>query len=187
MANIIYGTQAFDMVFKYPIPEHLRKVPEAPPVLGANPTLSDIEIDSTSSAARARKEERLEQQRQLEEQQKRQQELEAARARDVEAAASAPKDPKVVNEEKMERYRIRFKKALLKEGLMIEEEPSIEGEDMFMKVYTPFWRLCVEAQRLRYKIELSVSKQDRNQSGLVILETVLEISIFSTRFLLSTS
>ncbi|KAF9940556.1 Anoctamin-7 [Mortierella alpina] len=155
MANIIYETQAFDMVFKYPIPEHLRKVPDAPPVLGANPTLSDIEIDSTSSAARARKEERLEQQRQLEEQQKRQQELEAARTRDVEAAASAPKDPKIVNEEKLERYRIKFKKALLKEGLMIEEEPSIEGEDMFMKVYTPFWRLCVEAQRLRYKIELS--------------------------------
>ncbi|KAF9286284.1 Anoctamin-7 [Mortierella alpina] len=155
MANIIYETQAFDMVFKYPIPEHLRKVPDAPPVLGSNPALSDIEIDSTSSAARARKEERLEQQRQLEEQLKRQQEQEAARARDVEAAAAEPKDPKVLNEEKLERYRIKFKKALLKEGLMIEEEPSIEGEDMFMKVYTPFWRLCVEAQRLRYKIELS--------------------------------
>lgn len=186
MANIIYETQAFDMVFKYPIPEHLRKVPDAPPVLGSNPALSDIEIDSTSSAARARKEERLEQQRQLEEHLKRQQELEAARARDVEAAAE-PKDPKVLNEEKLERYRIKFKKALLKEGLMIEEEPSIEGEDMFMKVYTPFWRLCVEAQRLRYKIELSVSEQDRNQAAALFLKRVWKFLYFPDTVLLSFS
>ncbi|KAF9179817.1 Anoctamin-7 [Haplosporangium sp. Z 767] len=170
MANIIYETQAFDMVLKYPIAEHLRKVPEEPPVLGRGPTLSDIEINSTTSSALARKEEKLERQRQLDEQYQQQQQqpevhllqqqLDSAQAgninKDIEAGAAAgPKDPKVEKEEKLERYRIRFKKALLKEGLIIEEEPGIDGEEMFVKLYAPFWRLCIEAQRLRYKVELS--------------------------------
>ncbi|KAG0253841.1 Anoctamin-7 [Mortierella polycephala] len=170
LTNIIYETQAFDMVLKYPIAEHLRKVPEEPPVLGLGPTLSDIEINSTTSSALARKEEKLEKQRQLDEQHQQQQQqpeihllqqqLDSVQPgdidRDVEAGTAAnPKDPKVEKEQKMERYRIRFKKALLKEGLIIEEEPSIDGEHMFVKMYAPFWRLCIEAQRLRYKVELS--------------------------------
>ncbi|KAF9409128.1 Anoctamin-7 [Podila epigama] len=163
MANIIYQTQAFDMIFKFTIAEHLRKVPDEPPVLGLAPNISDIEIDSQSSAAIARKEERLERQRQAEEQLRQQQaEVAAAKAAlaqkegttvaDLERAAM---DPKVLKEEKLDRIRYRFRKALLKESLIVEEEPNIEGEEMFMKVYTPFWRLCVEAQRLRYKMELS--------------------------------
>ncbi|KAF9578948.1 Anoctamin-7, partial [Lunasporangiospora selenospora] len=156
MANIIYGTQAFDMIFKYPIPEHLRKpiVPEDPPVLGVQSKLSDIEINSTSSSAQARKQDRLEKQQQMlqDEEKEQQRQLEEQARRDIEAG---PKDPKVENEERLERYRQRFKKALLREGLLIEEEPSIEGEEMYMKIYSPFWRLCIEAQRLRYKVELA--------------------------------
>ncbi|KAG0348045.1 Anoctamin-7 [Podila humilis] len=157
LANIVYQTQAFDMVFKYPIPEHLRKVADEPPVLGLGPNISDIEIDSQSSAAIARKEER----RQAEEQ-VRQQKLaeEAARAAAMSKEGvidleKVPLDPKVIKDEKLEKLRYRFKKALLKESLIIEEEPNIEGEEMYIKVYTPFWRLCIEAQRLRYKMELS--------------------------------
>ncbi|KAG0304311.1 Anoctamin-7 [Dissophora globulifera] len=170
LANIIYGTQAFDMIFKYPIPEHLRKVPEDPPVLGAGPTLSDIEIDSTSSEARARKEERSEKKRQLQEEQKEQQMLEqlqsqnpAATDKDAEAAI---KDPKVEREEKLEHHRMRFRKALLRESLVIEEEPSIEGDEMYMKVYAPFWRLCIEAQRLRYKMELTHFNEDKEKAAI---------------------
>ncbi|KAG0203782.1 hypothetical protein BGX28_004062 [Mortierella sp. GBA30] len=181
LANIIYETQAFDMVFKHPIPEYLRKIPDAPPTLDANPSLSDIEIDSTSSAALARKEARLEKQRQFEEEQKRQRELDSAQAKDIEAAAvtTTPRDFK---EEWQERRRIRFKKALLQEGLIIEEEPSIEGEDMFMKVYTPFWRLCIEAQRLRYKIELTSVKTDEEKASADAATNKAESQGFLTRY-----
>jgi len=165
MANIIYETQAFDMIFKYPIAEHLRnKIPDEPPVIGLAPGISDIEISSTSSAAMARKEAKLEQLRLAEEEKKKQQEqanllssLEAGRdSKDLEALA---KDPKVDKEDRLQRYRHRFKKAMLKEGLVIEEDPNIDGDEMFLKIYTPFWRLCIEAQRLRYKVELTVREK----------------------------
>lgn len=154
LANIIYRTQAFDMILKYPIPEHLRKLPETPPVIGLQPTVSDIEIDSTSSAARARKEEK---QSQLQEAQKQSAAAQALSNNDNKDVEAAEKDPKVEKEEKLERCRMRFRKAVLRENLLIEEEPNIDGEDMYMKLYTPFWRLCIEAQRLRYKVELTVS------------------------------
>ncbi|KAF9315075.1 Anoctamin-7 [Podila horticola] len=155
LANIVYHTQAFDMVFKYTIPEHLRKVSDEPPVLGLGPNISDIEIDSQSSAAIARKEERLERQRQEEHLRAAEAAAEAARKEGIIDMEKVPLDPKIIREEKLEKLRYRFKKALLKESLIIEEEPNIEGEEMYVKVYTPFWRLCIEAQRLRYKMELS--------------------------------
>lgn len=145
------------MVFKYTIPEHLRKVSDEPPILGLGPNISDIEIDSQSSAAIARKEERLERQRQEEHLRAAEAAAEAARKEGIIDMEKVPLDPKIIREEKLEKLRYRFKKALLKESLIIEEEPNIEGEEMYVKVYTPFWRLCIEAQRLRYKMELSVS------------------------------
>ncbi|GJJ72031.1 hypothetical protein EMPS_04388 [Entomortierella parvispora] len=170
MANIIYETQAFDMIFKYPIPEHLRtKISDEPPVIGLAPGISDIEISSTSSAAMARREAKAEQLRLAEEKTKKQREqaillssLEAGGDRkDLEALA---KDPKVEKEEKLQRYRHRFKKAMLKEGLVIEEDPSIDGDEMFLKIYTPFWRLCIEAQRLRYKVELTHIETNKDKA-----------------------
>ncbi|KAF9918176.1 Anoctamin-7 [Lobosporangium transversale] len=171
LANIIYETQAFDMIFKYPIPEHLRKVPDSAPVISPNPTLSDIDLHSTGSAAAAYQEEKSEKkQRQPQENEERLKQEEEQRRlesvnngnKDVEAAI---KDPKVAREEKLERHRIRFKKALLRENLIIEEEPGIEGNEMYMKVYAPFWRLCIEAQRLRYKIELSHIESDKEKAA----------------------
>ncbi|KAI7816372.1 calcium-activated chloride channel-domain-containing protein [Gamsiella multidivaricata] len=140
------------MIFKYPIPEHLRKVSDVPPAVGLGPSLSDIEIDSTSSDAVARKEERLEKQRQLLNQQEKERLAALEREKDVEAA---PMDSKIAKAEELERLQIRFKKAMLRESLVIEEEPNIDGDEMYMKVYAPFWRLCIEAQRLRYKVELT--------------------------------
>ncbi|KAF8983281.1 Anoctamin-3 [Haplosporangium bisporale] len=155
LANIIYHTQAFDMVFKYTIPEHLRRVSDEPPVLGLGPNISDIEIDSQSSTAIARKEARLERQRQEDQLRAAEAAAEAARKEGLIDMEKVPLDPKIIKEEKLEKIRYRFKKALLKESMIIEEEPNIEGEEMYVKVYTPFWRLCIEAQRLRYKMELS--------------------------------
>ncbi|KAG0221309.1 calcium-activated chloride channel-domain-containing protein [Mortierella sp. GBAus27b] len=151
LANIIYGTQAFDMIFKYPIPEHLRKVPDTPPVIGLHPTVSDIEIDSTSSGARARKEEKH---RRLQEE-KRLEVLAASLKDEKKDIETGTKDPLTESEARLERIRTRFRKALLRENLVIEEEPHIDGEVMYMKVYAPFWRLCIEAQRLRSKMELA--------------------------------
>ncbi|KAF9172040.1 hypothetical protein BGX21_006356 [Mortierella sp. AD011] len=157
LANIIYGTQAFDMVFKYTIPDHLRKIPDEPPVLGLGPTLSDINLDGNSNndtKTRVDEKQELKQRQDKADEQQRQTEhlLAAAPEKDVEAAV---KDPKVERDEKTQRHRLRFLKALLKEGLVIEEEPNIEGEEMYVRIYTPFWRLCVEAQRLRMKMELT--------------------------------
>ncbi|KAF9923562.1 Anoctamin-7 [Linnemannia zychae] len=149
MANLIYGTQAFDMVLKYPIAEHLRKrtlTPEQSVVndnnnttllseKGAVPegqilTNSNAEVMTGTAGAAGT----------------------AGINTDLEAGVS---NAKIEQENKLETYRRRFKKALLKEGLIIEEEPNIDGEEMFVKVYTPFWRLCIEAQRLRFKVELA--------------------------------
>ncbi|KAF9973318.1 hypothetical protein BGZ73_003430, partial [Actinomortierella ambigua] len=168
LANIVYETQAFDMVFKYPIPEHLRKVPQEPPVLDPAPNVSDIEIDSQSSAAQRRRAERLEQEQQAEAL-KRQATMEQLHQKellrqekqdaqqlgwthiDVPTETDGTKSSRQIEDERLEKERYRFKKALMKENLIIEEEPDIDGEEMYVKVYTPFWRLCVEAQRQRYK------------------------------------
>ncbi|KAG0052109.1 hypothetical protein BGZ83_002987 [Gryganskiella cystojenkinii] len=193
MANIIYETQAFDMIFKYPIPEHARpKIPDEPPVIGLTPGTLDIEISSTSSAALARKEAKLaeEQQRLPEEEKKASQQQEgnllealeqgSIERKDLEASY---KDPKVEKEDRLQRYRLRFKKALLKEGLVLEEEPSIDGDEMFLKVYTPFWRLCIEAQRLRYKVELTHIETNKEKEAADRAAAKAESQGFLNRYL----
>lgn len=152
LANLIYGTQAFDMVFKYPIAEHLRKVP-------LNLEQTSLNVDSNGAALSEKGATTAQEGQGL---------INnnnsatsgadaAAEAANKDLEAGAVSTAKIELEAKLEMYRRRFKKALLKEGLIIEEEPNIDGEEMFVKVYTPFWRLCVEAQRLRFKVELIVS------------------------------
>ncbi|KAI8604871.1 calcium-activated chloride channel-domain-containing protein [Dissophora ornata] len=153
------------MIIKYPIPEHLRKVPDNPPITEADSSLSDTKIDSAS----LRKEEKLGKQQQPQKQKL--DSLQFAEAdKDVEPAT---KDPKMEKEDRLEHHRMRFRKALLRESLVIEEEPSIEGDEMYMKVYTPFWRLCIEAQRLRYKRELThidIMDKEKNAVDAAIAE-----------------
>ncbi|KAG0315396.1 Anoctamin-7, partial [Linnemannia gamsii] len=156
MANLIYGTQAFDMVLKYPIAEHLRKVP-------LTPEQTSINVDNTEKGAAAAQEG---------------QGLinnnnsdtttgagAAAGAANKDLEAGAVNTAKIEQEAKLEMYRRRFKKALLKEGLVIEEEPNIDGEEMFVKIYAPFWRLCVEAQRLRFKVELMHAETSKEKAA----------------------
>ncbi|KAG0281736.1 Anoctamin-7 [Linnemannia exigua] len=156
MANLIYGTQAFDMVLKYPIAEHLRQVPISP-----NQTSLNLENDGTPLTEKA--------------------EVAAAAGQDAQNTgagisgtdatgnkdleAGAVSNTKIELEAKLEMYRRRFKKSLLKEGLVIEEEPNIDGEEMFVKVYAPFWRLCVEAQRLRFKVELMHAETPKEKAA----------------------
>ncbi|KAF9126169.1 Anoctamin-7 [Mortierella sp. 14UC] len=146
MANLIYGTQAFDMVLKYPIAEHLRQAPPSLEQTSLNVDNNGAPLPEKASAA-----------------QDTQNNNDAgisgsdatAGNKDLEAGAAAVvSSTKIEQEAKLETYRRRFKKALLKEGLVIEEEPNIDGDEMFVKIYAPFWRLCVEAQRLRFKVEL---------------------------------
>jgi hypothetical protein len=87
--------------------------------------------------------------------------------KDIEAAAA---DPKIQKEEKLERLRMRFRKAVLRENVIIEEEPNIDGEEMYLKLYAPFWRLCIGAERLRYKVELTVSF---SRAGMLIYAIVI--------------
>ncbi|KAG0240858.1 Anoctamin-7 [Actinomortierella wolfii] len=184
LANIVYETQAFDMVFKYPIPEHLRKVSQDPPVIETTTKLSDIDLDSQSSGAQRRRNEKLEQERQIEElkrqatiaqEQQKEQLLQEKREAgqlgwthiDVPPETDGTKSAQQIEDERLEKERYRFKKALMKENLIIEEEPDIDGEEMYVKVYTPFWRLCVEAQRQRWKAEVAqpIQKDAKSDSN----------------------
>ncbi|KAG9064367.1 Anoctamin-7 [Linnemannia hyalina] len=160
MANLIYGTQAFDMVLKHTIAEHLRKVAPTPEQTSINVDSNGVALsekgpataqegqalinnnnNATSGADTAAE----------------------ADNKDLEAGAVSP--AKIEQEAKLETHRRRFKKALLREGLIIEEEPNIDGEEMFVKIYTPFWRLCVEAQRLRFKVELMHAETSKEKAA----------------------
>ncbi|OAQ24249.1 DUF590-domain-containing protein [Linnemannia elongata AG-77] len=159
MANLIYGTQAFDMVLKYPIAEHLRKVP-------LTPEQTSINVDSNGAALSEKGAGAAQEGQGLINNNSATSGTDAAAGavnKDLEAGAVST--AKVEQEAKLEMYRRRFKKALLKEGLIIEEEPNIDGEEMFVKVYTPFWRLCVEAQRLRFKVELMHTETSKEKAA----------------------
>ncbi|KAH7049659.1 calcium-activated chloride channel-domain-containing protein [Linnemannia elongata] len=159
MANLIYGTQAFDMVLKYPIAEHLRKVP-------LTPEQTSINVDSNRAALSEKGAGAAQEGQGLINNNSTTSETDAAAgAVNKDLEAGAVNTAKVEQEAKLEMYRRRFKKALLKEGLIIEEEPNIDGEEMFVKVYTPFWRLCVEAQRLRFKVELMHTETSKEKAA----------------------
>ncbi|KAF9197508.1 hypothetical protein BGZ49_002018, partial [Haplosporangium sp. Z 27] len=159
LANIIYGTQAFDMVFKYSIPEYRRKVPNQPPVIPPGPSISDLKLDSNDSATKVQVEDEKQQLKQQQDKAEGKNAIEHLLdvtplniEKDIEAAIT---EHRVGKDEKLKRHRHRFIKSLLRESLMIESEPNIDGDEMYLKIYTPFWRLCVEAQRLRIKMELT--------------------------------
>ncbi|KAF9910702.1 Anoctamin-7 [Linnemannia zychae] len=153
MANLIYGTQAFDMVLKYPIAEHLRQVPLSPKQTSLNVDNSDAPLSEKAAVQDVQNANNVG--------------ISGSNAtagnKDLEAAVV--NSAKIELEAKMEMYRRRFKKALLKEGLIIEEETNIDGEEMFVKIYAPFWRLCVEAQRLRFKVELMHAETSREKAA----------------------
>ncbi|KAF9384657.1 hypothetical protein BGX21_001252 [Mortierella sp. AD011] len=148
LANVIYGTQAFDMVFKYTIPDHRRKPLNQHSVDGDGNGATTAQIDEMQ--------ELKQHQAETEKYNRHNGQPPTTRPtideKDIEAAVE---DPIMERDGKTKRHRHRFIKALLKESMIIESEPNIEGDRMFLKIYTPFWRLCVEAQRLRMKMELT--------------------------------
>ncbi|KAF8945156.1 Anoctamin-7 [Haplosporangium gracile] len=148
MANLIYGTQAFDMVLKYPIAEHLRKVHLTPEQTSINVDSNDAALFEKGAAAGQ------EGQGLINNNSVTSGTDAAVGVANKDLEAGAVSTAKIEQEAKLGMHRRRFKKALLMEGLIIEEEPNIDGEEMFVKIYAPFWRLCVEAQRLRFKVEL---------------------------------
>ncbi|KAF9550580.1 Anoctamin-7 [Mortierella hygrophila] len=159
MANLIYGTQAFDMVLKYTIAEHLRKAPPTP-------EQTSINVDSNGAALSEKGPATAQEGQSLINNNSATSGADTAAEagnKDLEAGAVSP--AKIEQEAKQETYRRRFKKALLKEGLIIEEEPNIDGEEMFVKIYTPFWRLCVEAQRMRFKVELMHAETSKEKAA----------------------
>ncbi|KAK3843846.1 MAG: calcium-activated chloride channel-domain-containing protein [Linnemannia gamsii] len=155
MANLIYGTQAFDMVLKYPIAEHLRQVPLSPNQTSLNLDSDDTPLSEKSVVAAAGQD--------VQNTGTGISGTDATGNKDLETGAVS--SAKIELEAKLEMYRRRFKKSLLKEGMVIEEEPNIDGEEMFVKVYTPFWRLCVEAQRLRFKVELMHAETPKEKAA----------------------
>ncbi|KAF9934915.1 hypothetical protein FBU30_010183 [Linnemannia zychae] len=63
-------------------------------------------------------------------------------------------------------HRCNYQLALLKEGLFLELEKSINSDAVFVKVLAPFWRLAEEAQTTNCKAELAVNSiMMRTESG----------------------
>ena len=47
-----------------------------------------------------------------------------------------------------------FGEALKEEGLELTKEMGIDKKHRYLLIHTPFWRLCVEAERVRLKMPL---------------------------------
>ena len=52
--------------------------------------------------------------------------------------------------------RRQFEYALLKEGLVLEREMDRDSSNSYLKIYCPFQKLSLEAERLSVKIPLKV-------------------------------
>ncbi|KAF9948820.1 Anoctamin-5 [Mortierella alpina] len=57
---------------------------------------------------------------------------------------------------KIQLHRREFQLALLKEGLFLELEKSVDSDAVYVKVLAPFWRLAEEAQKTNCKADLAV-------------------------------
>ncbi|KAF9909946.1 hypothetical protein EC991_007750 [Linnemannia zychae] len=73
-----------------------------------------------------------------------------------------------MREWKIQLHRRDFQLALLKEGLFLELEKSIDSDAVYVKVLAPFWRLAEEAQTTNCKADLAVNSimmrtESRNQ------------------------
>ncbi|KAF9544569.1 Anoctamin-5 [Mortierella hygrophila] len=62
-----------------------------------------------------------------------------------------------MREWKIQLHRRDFQLAMLKEGLFLELEKSIDSDAVYVKVLAPFWRLAEEAQTTNCKAELASS------------------------------
>ncbi|KAG0256251.1 Anoctamin-5 [Mortierella polycephala] len=60
-----------------------------------------------------------------------------------------------MREWKIQLLRRDFQLALLKEGLFLELEKSINSDAVYVKIIAPFWRLEDEAQKTNYKADLA--------------------------------
>lgn len=59
---------------------------------------------------------------------------------------------------KIQLHRREFQLALLKEGLFLELEKSVDSDAVYVKVLAPFWRLAEEAQKTNCKADLAVGQ-----------------------------
>lgn len=65
-----------------------------------------------------------------------------------------------MKEWKIQLHRRDFQLAMLKEGLFLELEKSIDSDAVYVKVLAPFWRLAEEAQTTNCKADLAVSQSN---------------------------
>ncbi|KAF9557825.1 Anoctamin-5 [Mortierella alpina] len=56
---------------------------------------------------------------------------------------------------KIQLHRREFQLSLLKEGLFLELEKSVDSDAVYVKVLAPFWRLAEEAQKTNCKADLA--------------------------------
>ncbi|CAO3567704.1 unnamed protein product [Mortierella alpina] len=56
---------------------------------------------------------------------------------------------------KVQLHRREFQLSLLKEGLFLELEKSVDSDAVYVKVLAPFWRLAEEAQKTNCKADLA--------------------------------
>jgi len=69
----------------------------------------------------------------------------------------SPPSKAKMKEWKIQLHRRDFQLAMLKEGLFLELEKSIDSKAVYVKVLAPFWRLAEEAQTTNCKADLAVS------------------------------
>ncbi|KAF8931306.1 Anoctamin-5 [Haplosporangium gracile] len=90
-----------------------------------------------------------------EEQQQRQQQQAPEDHRRVRKRRSQRPSKAKMREWKIQLHRRDFQLAMLKEGLFLELEKSIDSDAVYVKVLAPFWRLAEEAQTTNCKAELA--------------------------------
>ncbi|KAG0298067.1 Anoctamin-5, partial [Linnemannia gamsii] len=91
-----------------------------------------------------------------EEQQQQQRQAQEGNRRIRKRRSQRPSKAKM-REWKIQLHRRDFQLAMLKEGLFLELEKSIDSNAVYVKVLAPFWRLTEEAQTTNCKAELAVN------------------------------
>ncbi|KAG0203170.1 Anoctamin-5 [Mortierella sp. GBA30] len=67
---------------------------------------------------------------------------------------------------KIQLHRREYQLALLKEGLFLELEKSVDSDAVYVKVLAPFWRLAEEAQKTNCKADLAPGLEQRREAVL---------------------
>ncbi|KAK3836040.1 MAG: calcium-activated chloride channel-domain-containing protein [Linnemannia elongata] len=89
------------------------------------------------------------------EEQHQQQQIATERNRGIRRRKSQRPSKAKMREWKIQLHRRDFQLAMLKEGLFLELEKSIDSDAVYVKVLAPFWRLAEEAQTTNCKAELA--------------------------------